>query len=636
MAEEIKGMKIKISVDNSDVDRGVDAASSKLGALKSKIADTSKTLAKYGVAAGVAGAAITTALVVKSLKAIDAQAKMARQLDTTSKSMATLQRAGELGGVSMGQISIAAKTLAVRIGEAEQGVVSSVDAFKILKIEASDLAGVPLDKRISLINNALRENVPATQQAAIAADLFGQRAATAIKLLDDPTIERARKETELFGLALSDIEAGKIEAANDSMSRIGKGVEGLGQQLTVKLAPALEGIGDEFADVIEEMGGMEKVAEQVFGGAVDGVGTVLDAVHQLDVGWEVMKNGAIIAFAEIGQEFNGLLATLEEHSFLFRQLTDFDSEGAKKDIVLLKDVVDSAAKAIEDKLAEPVPSEGLKKWVADTQAAADEVKEIMSGGDDAEGKVTRLFSPEEEEAIAKKLEAIREAALSEGDILREKTAAEQEILQQGLDAKLLTQTEYNSQLEDLQTSSAANLLKIQQDAANKDKALDLAARKQKIAAAKQTFGQISGLMSSESRKLFELGKAAAIANATISGIEAAVHSFKFGAQIGGPYVGAAFAAASLLSTGAQIQQISSQSFGGGATATATAPSIGGSAAVNTQGAGQSASGAVSGGGSQDRNTFVQGIDPNQFFSGAQMIELINDAQEDGSTLRIAN
>ena len=76
------------------------------------------------------------------------------------------------------------------------------------------------------------------------------------------------------------------------------------------------------------------------------------------------------------------------------------------------------------------------------------------------------------------------------------------------------------------------------------------------------FGDMSQLMNTESRKLFEIGKAAALASAVITGYDAAVANYKKGSEIGGPPVGAAFAAASLAATFAQVRAIQSTSFGG--------------------------------------------------------------------------
>jgi len=76
-------------------------------------------------------------------------------------------------------------------------------------------------------------------------------------------------------------------------------------------------------------------------------------------------------------------------------------------------------------------------------------------------------------------------------------------------------------------------------------------------------GNIQQAMAGGSKREFEIGKKAAIATAAIKGGEAAVSSFAAGAKVGGPILGGAFAAASLLATTKQISNIQKQSFGGG-------------------------------------------------------------------------
>ena len=76
-------------------------------------------------------------------------------------------------------------------------------------------------------------------------------------------------------------------------------------------------------------------------------------------------------------------------------------------------------------------------------------------------------------------------------------------------------------------------------------------------AADSFFGDLSSLMNTQSRKAFEIGRAAAVANAIVSGIESAIHAYKFGSQIGGPVAGALMAAASAASTGVYIAQLKS-------------------------------------------------------------------------------
>lgn len=76
--------------------------------------------------------------------------------------------------------------------------------------------------------------------------------------------------------------------------------------------------------------------------------------------------------------------------------------------------------------------------------------------------------------------------------------------------------------------------------------------------------QIAGALASTSKTAFQIQKAFAIAQAVVDGKAAVVGAYKIGASIGGPPVGAAFAAAAGLAVGAQIAGIASTQFNGGA------------------------------------------------------------------------
>ena len=78
-------------------------------------------------------------------------------------------------------------------------------------------------------------------------------------------------------------------------------------------------------------------------------------------------------------------------------------------------------------------------------------------------------------------------------------------------------------------------------------------------------GSMSVLMQSENRKMFEIGKAAAIANTTITTIESAQKAFNSlaGIPIVGPALGGAAAAAAIAGGIARVSQIQSTTMGGG-------------------------------------------------------------------------
>ena len=160
--------------------------------------------------------------------------------------------------------------------------------------------------------------------------------------------------------------------------------------------------------------------------------------------------------------------------------------------------------------------------------------------------------------------------------------AEQETLAE-LDKLKATETEKNRII----AAFAAERVAINKDANDKKKADDKEDFSQKVGMAGQAVGMLSNMMEAFSsqgegaaKKNFKIQKALSMATATISGIEAGVNAFAFGTKMGGPYVGAAMAAVSAVTTLAQIKAISQQKFRGGETA--SRDSLGGNMGGNQQ------------------------------------------------------
>ena len=173
--------------------------------------------------------------------------------------MQILGRAAELAGVEMGQLNMAAIALDRRLSQAATGTGSAVKALKRLGLTAEELADLDLDKRVSLINARITELVPSTQRAAVAAALFGDRAGFAIQRLDPATIAQATEEMRGLGVLVSDIDAAQIERTNDAVSQLSLITEGLGNQIAVAVAPAMESFAVALANSAKEGGLLNSV-----------------------------------------------------------------------------------------------------------------------------------------------------------------------------------------------------------------------------------------------------------------------------------------------------------------------------------------------------------------------------------------
>lgn len=107
------------------------------------------------------------------------------------------------------------------------------------------------------------------------------------------------------------------------------------------------------------------------------------------------------------------------------------------------------------------------------------------------------------------------------------------------------------------------LTNIEMDAAEARRKIAQAEAKEKLSLASSMFGNLSSLMNTESKKLFEIGKIAAYAETIVNGAMSAQLAYAGGLRISGgnPAVGAAFAATSLAATAVQLKQIQSAQFG---------------------------------------------------------------------------
>jgi hypothetical protein len=147
--------------------------------------------------------------------------------------------------------------------------------------------------------------------------------------------------------------------------------------------------------------------------------------------------------------------------------------------------------------------------------------------------------------------------------LAQSLMTESEMLENWRSESMTKLEEFNQlELEALGGHAEAKL-RLEEEYQDRLRSIQDAERKQRIDAVSGALGDVATLMQSENKKIFAIGKAASIANATIKGYEAAVEAWDKGMKIGGPPVAAAFTAASLAKTGALISNIASQQVGGG-------------------------------------------------------------------------
>ncbi len=244
--------------------RGFGKASREMEIANAKLA---KFARRARIAAGIMAAAAISAgvaMVRSGLTVIDQQAKLAASLGTTTASLQVLARAADLAGVSQGEVEQATIMMTKSLSQATQGTGPAVKALEQLHLSATDLAKLPIDEKLTAIQDAIQKYIPAAQRAAVASQIFGARAGLIFSRIDSATLRQATQDVRDFGVAVSEQDAAQIQRTNDALSRMGLLWRGIANQLAVAAAPALEAMADAFAAVAKTTGPLGRAIKGLF------------------------------------------------------------------------------------------------------------------------------------------------------------------------------------------------------------------------------------------------------------------------------------------------------------------------------------------------------------------------------------
>ena len=188
---------------------------------------------------------------------IDRTAKLSQQLGFTYGEMAGLGLAAQLAGTDMEVISKAVTKANVAFANAAGGSKTAVDAFARIGLSVEDLNGLSASEQFDKIGAAIAGLPSQAERAAAAVALFGEEGVRLLPLFQAGAggIAQARADAERFGLTLSNLQAGNVEAMNDAFTRAQAAVGGVIDQITAYLAPAIESVTTAFTELIGGIGG---------------------------------------------------------------------------------------------------------------------------------------------------------------------------------------------------------------------------------------------------------------------------------------------------------------------------------------------------------------------------------------------
>jgi hypothetical protein len=625
---DIAGLKASMSRATGEVEKAQKGMSSNLAQIVRSFSSVD------GAALRVAGGAglVAAALLKGSQSAVqyaDNLADTAKALGVNVERLQEYRYAATQAGVSQEELERALMKLNLSIGDAVRNGGPAAEKFKALDIAVTDAGGNVrrTDEVFRDLADRLFKIPSEAERAAAAGDLVGDKLGTKMQELlargssgFDKLGEAARRAGAVMDEAAIQ-RAGEAQDKFDALAIVTKA------QLTmalVDLAPALLVVAETIAKVASFARDAGIALKAMFGAGAysDRANELNDEIEDLEQRIKKLqqrtKDGYLIATDPEGhrrrleelRQLQGVLDLTKQ-----KQLEVFASEapGAK-----VPNVTGSPTNRPVDKKAEE-EAKKAREAELERQAAFFEAYDAMQADNDE--KALRAQTERRTALLAAAAETNADLLASElaknDAIVRDENATTEErvaalMTRQALEAQLendafmarreellALQTTSDEEealrraaLEELDRLHQNNLTAIEKDGAVARKAVMDMEYAERLAAARTALGNLSSLMASESKKMFEVGKAAAMAETIVSTYSAAQKAYQAmaGIPVVGPALGAAAAAAAVLDGTTRLNAIKSTQFGSRSVGVST----GGGKVVNTSQAANAAAASGSG------------------------------------------
>lgn len=212
---------------------------------------------------GVAAATAFAFLTKSAFTAGDELAKVADKLGVATDKLAGLRLAGELTGVATNQLDLGLQRFTRRLAEASKGTGEAQNALKELGIDAREVAQLPLDEQFKRIADAMEGVDSQSDKIRLGFKLFDSEGVNLIRTLalTRKGLDDVQDRAKTLGLALTRVDAARLEIVNDQFLLLRKAAEGFAQQFAIVISPVLTVLTRKLEDSIEAAGGLQQVLD---------------------------------------------------------------------------------------------------------------------------------------------------------------------------------------------------------------------------------------------------------------------------------------------------------------------------------------------------------------------------------------
>jgi hypothetical protein len=255
----------------------------------------------FGQMGATLGVAFSGRAIVQGIKAtmdaVDAHAKYARSVGMSVEALLELDHAAKINGLSTEKLRVGMAMMAKNVSMAAQGMGEAKTALEMLGLDAVALNEASPDKMLERIADAMMGIGNSADRARIAMQLFGESGRGLVPLLSQggAGVRAARADR---GGAITDLDAAKVEAANDAIARMTVVLDNFKMMFAVELSPALQA----WAESVTFSSKNNMSAGEIIGSAT---ATIVMAYSQVVT--------ALFAFVEgLGQSVRFIYASLKE------------------------------------------------------------------------------------------------------------------------------------------------------------------------------------------------------------------------------------------------------------------------------------------------------------------------------------
>lgn len=341
----------------------------------------SATAARLAIAgaAGVGGMALLTR---QSFKAIDALAKFSDQTQFATESLAAFEHLSGLAGVTNEKMRSSLERMSKRLGEASAGYGAAAKALKQMGLDAKALLDLRPEDQYQVIAERISQLSSRQQQAAATAAIFGREGLALLNVIDKGAegFRLAAEEARAFGLAVSRVDAAKIEEANDTMLRVKAVFKGIGNTIAVNLAPFVTALGKRFIDSAKSANGFRDAVLFGIEKIITAVGFLADVFRGLQVVWKTLEIGFKTMVANVLSQIQLLDKSLTAVLNAIPGVTAQASEGIASLAEASRGVLIETVDELRELVNRPLPSEAFKQFVAEVKEEANSMGEAVAAG----------------------------------------------------------------------------------------------------------------------------------------------------------------------------------------------------------------------------------------------------------------